>query len=190
MLIKYKSITLKVNQKMIIFLIIGTIHSYGCSIKEPALFQVVQTEVLTGHIVDIRSYKLPKGFFRGASLTKSSPQAFKIWIISGNKFWGYKELFYYIQAPIEYDKTTDVTDDWIIEGSVSHKNRMTYLVKRKDESKVIHLNMPLRKQNYSFSVLENDNGDEIVLFMDISEYVIGNGIFGYAIIKNKDISID
>jgi len=179
---------------MIIFLIVSAIYSYGCSIKEPVLSPLVQVEILTDHVVDIRSYKLPKGYFRGtlwpSKIRKIFPQAFEIWIISGNKIWGYKELFFYIQSPIEYDKATDVTDDWIIEESVLPKNRMTYLVKRKDESKVIRLNMPFREQHYSFSILESDIGDEIVLFMDISEYVVGNGIFGYAIIKNNDVSID
>ena len=171
---------------MIIFLVASTICSYGCSIKEPVLSQIVQVEVLTDHIIDVRSYELPKGSFRGVLWPSKNRKTFNIRIVSGNKFIGYNELFYNIQAPLEFsDKTINVTDDWIIEESVLPENRMIYLVRRKDEGKVFRLYMPPRKQHYSFSVLKNDNGDEIVLFMDLSEYVYDNGIFGYVVIRER-----
>ena len=170
--------------------VVCSVCSYGCSIKEPVLSQVVQVEALTNHTVDIKSYKLPKGHFRGVlwSSLRNNRETFEIWIISGNKFIGRKELFYYIQSPPEFTgKATDTTDEWAIEESILPKNRMTYLVRRKDGSKSIRLNMPLKKQHYSFAISENDNGDEIVLFMDISEYVVDNGIFGYVLIhKDRD----
>ena len=175
---------------MIIFITVGVMCTYSCSLKEPVFSQIVQAEALTNHVVDIRSYKLPKGYFRGVFWSSESPQ-FEIWIILGNKFIGKKTLYYNLLVPPEFiDNLANVTDDWIIEESVLPKNRMTYLIKRKDENKVIRLNMPFRKQHFSFAISKNDNGDEIVLFMDISEYVIGKGIFGYVIIKNKDILID
>ena len=50
--------------------------------------------------------------------------------------------------------------------------------------------MPLKKHHYSFSILENNYGDEIVLFMSLSDYVEdreNNGIFGYVLMhKNED----
>ena len=168
--------------------VVCSVCSYGCSIKEPVLSQVVQVEVLTDHVVDIKSYKLPKGHFRGVSWASliNNRETFEIWIISGNMFTGREELFYYIQSPPEFvDEATDTTDAWAINESVLPKNKMTYLVKRKDGSKSIRLTMPLRKQHYSFAISENGRGDEIVLFMDVSEYVVGNGIFGYVLI-HKD----
>lgn len=176
---------------MVAFIITCIVCSYGCSIKEPVLAQIVQIEALTNNIVDVWSYKLPKGSFRGVLWPSKHRETFNIRIVSGNKFIGYKELFYNIQAPLEFvGKTSDVTDNWIIEENILPKNRMSYLVKRNDESKALRLYMPSRKQHYSFSILENDYGDEIVLFMDISEYVVGNGIFGYVLINNKDRDIN
>ena len=173
-----------------IFLIVGVMCSYSCSLKEPLFSQIVQGEALTDHVVDIISYTLPKGYFRGVFWSSESPH-FEIWIISWNKIIGKKTLYYTLLVPPEFiDNIANVTDEWIIEESVLSKNKMTYLIKNNDESKVIRLNMPFREQHFKFTISKNDNGDEIVLFMDISEYVIGNGIFGYAIIKNKDISID
>ena len=168
---------------VIVFFVVCGVCLSGCSMKEPVLSQIVQVEVLTNHVVDIKSYELPKGSFRGALLFQKSPQSFEIRIVSGNKFIGIKELFYHIPAPPEFiDNNIDVTKDWIIEESILPKNRMTYLLKRKDGNKAFQLYMPLREQHYSFSVLKNDHGDEIVLFMDLSEYVVGKGIFGYVII--------
>ena len=178
---------------LIVFFVVCGVCLHGCSMKEPVLSQIVQVDVLTDHVVDIKSYELPKGSFRGALWFPKSPQSFEIRIVSGNKFIGRKESFYHIPAPAPSEFSTknidgidgwivDVTDDWIIEESILPENRMTYLLKRKDGSKAFQLYMPLRKQHYSFSVLKNDHGDEIVLFMDLSEYVVGKGIFGYVII--------
>ena len=175
---------------VMLYLGVGILFSYGCSIKEPVLSPFVQVEVLAGQVSDIRSYKLPKGNFRGVlwSSLRDSAKTFEIWIVSGNEFIGRKELYYYIQVPTDFvDKTTNVTDDWIIEESILPKNRMSYLVKRKDGNKALLLTMPLRKQHYSFSILKNDYGDEIILFMDLSDYVVDNGTFGYVIIcKDED----
>jgi len=172
---------------IIIFLVAVGMCSYACSLKEPVLSQIVQVELLTNNIIDSRSYKLPKGSFRGVLWPSINRKYYNIRIVSGNKIIGYKELFYNIQAPPEFiDKVADVTDDWTIEESVLPKNKMSYLVKRKDGSKALQLYVPLRKQHYSFSILKNDNGDEIVLFMDLSEYVVSNGIFGYVLLYNKD----
>jgi len=175
---------------MIIFLVAGIVCSYGCSIKEePVLSQMVQVEVLTNHVVDVKSYELPKGYFRGvfwSSLNKKKD--FEIWIVSRNKS-RVKELFYDIPAPFGFiDKATNVTDDWIIEESVLSNNRMTYLLKRKNKSKAIRLYMPLKEQHYSFSISENNYGDEIVLFMSLSEYIEDNGIFGYVLIHKSLIT--
>jgi len=171
---------------MIIFLVAGIVCSYGCSIKEePVLSQMVQAEALTNHVVEVKSYELPKGNFRGVFWPLNERRTFEIWIISGRR-----DVYYYIQAPHEFiDKTTDVTDKWIIEESVLPENKMTYLLK-KNESKSIRLYMPLKKHHYSFSILENNYGDEIVLFMSLSDYVEdreNNGIFGYVLMhKNED----
>jgi len=173
---------------LIIFLIVGGMCLYGCLRKEPVLSEVVQVEALTNHVVDIKSYKLPKGYFRGVFWPSASPQ-FEMWIVSGNKFIGYKELSYYIQAPYDFiDETTVVTDDWIIEESILPKNKMSYLVKKMDGNKAIRLSMPFKKQHFSFAISENEHGDEIVLFMSITEYVVDNGIFGYVVIKSNGVS--
>ena len=170
---------------MIIFLVACNMHIYGCSTEKPVLSQVVQVETLTNHVVDIKSYKLPKGYFRGVFWASKSPQ-FQIWIVYRYKSGVRKELYYDLPAPPEFiDNLTVVTENWVIKESILPENRMTYLVKRKDGSRAFRLYMPLREQSYHFAISENDNGDEIMLFMDLSEYVFDNGIFGYVVIREK-----
>jgi hypothetical protein len=56
---------------------------------------------------------------------------------------------------------------------------------KKDNSKTVQIELPLKKRKYSLNALKNLQGDELIVFMDISETVRDKGLFGYAIIKSN-----
>ena len=106
---------------------------------------------------------------------------FVIWIIDDGR-----EKFFELKPPPEFvNYEREVTDIWqfkIIEKSDSSKK---YLVHKKDGSKSLHLELPIKKRDYSFSVLNNSSGDEIIIFMDISDKIVDTGMFGYVTITDK-----
>ena len=108
-------------------------------------------------------------------------KSFEIWIIDDGH-----EKFFELKSPpefVNYEK--EVTDSWqfkIIEKSDSYKK---YLAHKKDGSKSLHVELPNKKRDYSFSVLKNSSGGEILIFMDISEKIVDTGLFGYVTIADK-----
>ena len=106
---------------------------------------------------------------------------FQIWLIDGDK-----EIFYDIPAPTgfnQYEKET--TEDWNFKLLNATEAKQIYVASKEDSSKSIRLELPLKKRPYSFNVLKNLQGDELIVFMDISETVRDKGLFGYAVIKNE-----
>ena len=149
--------------------------------EQPSTSQLASATVLTNHSIEVISYEIPKGIFRGALWPQKDKRFFEIWIIDDGQ-----EKFFKLKSPLEFvNYEREVTANWefkIIEKSDSSKK---YLARKKDGSKSLHVELPSKKRDYSFSVLNNSSGDEIVIFMDISEKIVDTGLFGYVKITDK-----
>lgn len=154
----------------------------GCNnMKAPISSEVARAWSQTNHNVSIKSYEIPEGVFRGALWPSPNKGNFQIWLIDGGK-----EIFYDITAPSgfnEYEKET--TEDWNFKLLDSTADKQTFVASKKDNSKSVKIELPLKKRKYSLNALKNMQGDELIIFMDISETVRDKGLFGYAIIKSS-----
>lgn len=163
----------------ILFFTILLIVSGCIKFKEPLPTQIAQAKVVSNHVIETKSYEIPKAIFRGVLWPSETTREFRIWIISNNK-----ELFYNIPAPSGFaGDNKDVTADWMVKVNEMSSDRIIYLAERKDGSKSLKLEIPVKKRPYSFSVLKNASGTELLLFMDISEETVDRGLFGYVVIK-------
>jgi hypothetical protein len=149
--------------------------------EQPAPSQLASATVLSNHSIEVVSYEIPKGILRGALWPQKDKKFFEIWTIDDNQ-----EKFFELKAPPEFvNYEREVTDRWqfdIIEKSDFYKK---YLAHKKDGSKSLHVELPNKKRDYSFAVLKNSGGDEILIFMDISEKIVDAGLFGYVTITDK-----
>jgi hypothetical protein len=154
----------------------------GCGNHEqPSLSVHAKAQALSNHSIQIVSYEIPKGIFRGALWPSEGKNFFEIWIIDDGK-----EKIFDLEAPPEFmNYKKAALSEWefqLIEISDSSKK---YLVRRNDGSKSLHLELPIKKRDYSFTVLNNSSGNEILIFMDISERIVDSGLFGYVTIEDK-----
>ena len=148
---------------------------------QPAPSQLASATALSNHSIEVVSYEIPKGVFRGALWPQKDKKFFEIWIIDDGR-----EKFFELKSPPEFvNYEREVTDNWqfkIIEKSDSY---IKYLANKKDRSKSLHVELPNKKRDYSFVVLNNSSDGEILIFMDISEKIVDTGMFGYVIITDK-----
>lgn len=148
---------------------------------QPAPSQLASATALSNHSIEVVSYEIPKGIFRGAQWPQKDKKFFEIWIIDDGR-----EKFFELKSPPEFvNYEREVTDSWqfkIIEKSDSY---IKYLVNKKDRSKSLHVELPNKKRDYSFAVLNNSSDGEILIFMDISEKIVDTGLFGYVMITDK-----
>jgi len=154
----------------------------GCNnIKGPISSNAAKVKNLGNHSVKIKSYEIPDGVFRGSLWPNVSKKMFQIWLIDGNK-----EIFYDIPPPVGFKRyKKETTEDWVFEFLNSTDAKQIYIARKKNNMRVVKLELPVKKRDYSFNVLENIHGDELIVFMDISENVRDEGIFGYVIIKDN-----
>jgi hypothetical protein len=149
--------------------------------EQPLPSQLASATVLSNHFIEVISYEIPNGIFRGALWPQKDKEFFVIWIIDDGK-----EKYFKLKSPPEFvNYEREATDNWdikIIEKSDSSKK---YLARKKGGRKSLHLELPIKKRDYSFSVLNNSSGDEILIFMDISEIIVDTGLFGYVTITDK-----
>jgi len=150
--------------------------------KSPISSDAAQVKALGNHRVSFKSYEIPEGVFRGALWPSPNNVNFQIWLVDKNK-----EKFYDIPAPSGFDRyEKETTEDWNFELLKTTEAKQIYVAKRNDDSKAIQLELPLKKRQYSFKVLKNAQGNELIVFMDISETVSDKGFFGYVVIKNDE----
>ena len=149
--------------------------------EQPLPSQLVSATVLSNHSIEVVSFEIPKGILRGALWPQEDKRFFEIWTIDDSQ-----EKFFELKAPPEFvNYEREVTDRWkfdLIERSDTHKK---YLAHQKNGSKSLHVELPIKKRDYSFSVLKNSSGDEILIFMDISEKIVDTGLFGFVVISDK-----
>lgn len=170
----------KIKNEFVI-LITLMIIGIGCNNSSSIPMPNDEAHVLieSNHKIFIKSYTIPKGIFRGVLWPKSKQAFFQIWITIGNN-----DVFYDISVPdevIPYNK--DITGKWSFTPQKKHTIQQ-FLAKKKNSSKRVQLILPKRKVPFVFRVLENGNGDEMIIFMNIAEKIIHEGLFGYILIKS------
>ena len=155
----------------------------GCNnMKGPISSDAVRAKALGNHNVSFKSYEIPDGAFRGALWPSSNNGNFQIWLVDKKK-----EKFYDIPAPSGFNRyEKETTENWHFELLKTTEAKHIYAAKRKDGSKTIQLELPLKKRPYNFNVLKNVQGDELIVFMGIPETDRDKGLFGYVVIKNDE----
>jgi len=155
----------------------------GCNnMKSPISSDAAQVKAIGNHSVSFKSYEIPEGVFRGALWPSSNNVNFQIWLVDKDK-----EKFYDIPAPVGFDRYEKETiENWNFELLKTTEAKQIYVAKRNDDSKTIQLVLPLKKRPYNFKVLKNAQGNELIVFMDISETIRDKGLFGYVVIKNDE----
>jgi hypothetical protein len=148
---------------------------------KPIPSQRAHAKALSNHDISVVSYEMPEYIFRGAVWPSNTNPNFQIWIIVGRK-----ELYYDIAPPPEfgmYEK--DVTEDWNFEATETHDERITFVASRKDESRSVQVELPKKSKEYGFSALRNSSGEELLVFMNPSETIFDEGLFGYVYIRDE-----
>lgn len=166
--------------KYVGFLVI-TMLAIGCiNMKKPIPSEVGKVRVQSKQKVDVQSYEIPEGIFRGALWPTPGNSNFQIWMIKGSK-----DVFFNIATPQGFKSyESETTKDWSFKLEDKTVSKQIFIVSRKDRSKSVTIELPYKKRGYSFDVLENKQGAELIIFMDISETIIDKGLFGYAVIQN------
>ncbi len=174
---------IRINKALVVFLALIACNKAG----DIVLSDDVKISALSDHILFTQSYEIPESVFRGALWPNKDRRSFKIWVIAKGK-----EIFFEILPPSEFiNYRKEVTENWEIKEtrfSGSKGSTIVYLAERKDGKRKFEVELPVKKRKYSFSVLENFVGEEMLIFMDISEDVVDKGLFGYVTIKSRQSS--
>ena len=138
----------------------------------PVIYNEVSAEALTQHAVMIRAYEIPEGKFRGAIQPLDKRGYFEIWNIENKR-----EVFYEIPSPRVFPGTEKiVTDEWNIRLQ-NIGRRLMYQATRKDGVVSLKFKLPPKKRQYTIYVLRNNKHQELIVFVDLSEFIIDKGIF-------------
>ncbi len=153
---------------------------FGCShVARPKENNIVKAHSPANQIVRLKSYDIPEAVFRGVLWPSPDNADFEVWIIKNKQ-----EIFYRIPAPPEVVKwRSDVTDQWVIQENMTTSDKKEYSLKRKEGTKSLTIEVPRKNRGYSFFILQNDNEEDTVLFMDIDEKITDTGLCGYIVIK-------
>ncbi len=168
----------------IIVIVCTLVFNQKCQYK-PNSYPEVNVKALTEHTTaTIKAYEIPYGKFRGMIQPISNCGYFDIW--NFEKSWASsqfrKEVFYHVPSEPEFPGTEEVvTDQWDI---TLHKKsfNLIYQATKKDGTISLQIELPYKKRDYTFYVLQNDNDQELIVFGDLSEFVEDNGIFGYVFV--------
>ena len=167
---------------MLIIIALASFIFSGCSkLNGPVQSQDAKVTSQSNHVVSVISYEIPKGIFRGVLWPNSTTQYFEVWIIDGSK-----EKFFKISAPPELIVDfEDITKSWTVKKVGIDKNRVVYAAVNSDISQSLKIELPVKKRDYRFTILNNASGDVVILFMDIDENIVDSGIFGYVLMKKQ-----
>jgi hypothetical protein len=155
---------------------------FGCEkANAPISVNIESAKALTNHIIAISSYRIPNGIFRGVLWPSKENPNFKVWLIEKGK-----EVYFDIGTPSEFTTyERGSSEEWKITLTESSNAFKTYSAHKIDGSKSLQFVLPKKRREYSFSVLMNSEGNEILIFMDISEDIVDKGLFGFIEITKK-----
>jgi hypothetical protein len=150
----------------------------------PVISNEVSAEALTQHAAVIRAYEIPEGKLRGAVQPLDKCGYFYIWNIENNR-----EVFYEIPSPRGFPGTEKiVTDEWNIRlQDIGHK--VTYQATRKDGAVSLRFKLPPKKRQYTIYVLRNNKYQELIVFGDLSEFIVDKGVFGYIMVCRESDAV-
>lgn len=162
----------------IIFWLVTNMLS-SCSLYEKKIEpDAKHVRVISTNKVVFRGFDIPKGIFKGVLWPSENNDDFQIWTIEGDE-----EKFYNVHVLENFTSNKEVTRQWNVKEINGSNNTRRYTIQRKDKAKSVELELPVKKRDYSFAVLQNDLSDELILFMDISENIEDKGLFGYILIN-------
>lgn len=165
----------------------------GCSGKQAAAFDDPKIQITSDNfeVSFLKTYRLPEGLFRGVFWPDGKRHTFESWLIDkkGNDF--------YVNIPVADDVLSfdekRATENWGITTSVdADKQIVSYVLEHKLEATKIGVQLPFEKaKHYWLDVFENTSGEQMVMFMNLTDYGIhqnDKGIFGYVILKPRQES--
>ena len=147
------------------------------SVKKPAPNDAIN--IISDNALKSKSYDIPVGIFRGVLWPDPNGKEFTIWLIRNHK-----ELFFKLSAPPEISNwKRQVTEQWQIKKTGSSSLMERYTATKTGSTASVIFDLPKKKRAYWFYVLANEIGQESILFMDLSEDISDQGIFGYIVLK-------
>ncbi len=171
---------------------VGPIYDGG---PTPSPANVAKVMALSNHTVAVTTYTIPQVVFRGADWPTSPHGNFDLWIIVEGKD---RRKSHYVPVPAPQGFRKNVTHKffsyapnakrWSIVVKGETEKLVTYLVKNKDGSIAIQLEVPAKPNPYAFSILENEHGEKLLVFMNIAELIVDDAVFGYVEIKENNHS--
>lgn len=164
----------------IVFIIscsVSTILTACSGTEKPIPSNMANVRMLSDNKIISETFEIPKSIFRGVLWPSKGNENFQIWTIEGRK-----ENFYNIPAPKNFTNNTEVTKQWDIKAVKSKNETKLYKITKKDKSKSLELELPVKKRDYNFAVLKNESNNDLILFMDISEDIKDKGLFGYILV--------
>lgn len=129
----------------------------------------------------ICAYKVPPGEFRGALWPTKNSQYFQVWLKEGNK-----DKYMKVAIPKNFMKYKDATQDWSLSSEILSNGNISYSFLKKDSNDFVQVTLPSEIDYLSLSVLRNSIGEDLLIFMNMSEEEIENGIFGFIVGKSEN----
>ncbi len=159
----------------------------ACGLYKPIPDESGRVKALSDGIISVKSYRIPVGVFRGVLWPGRDDPNFGIWIVTR----GHGEPNFQIPTPEEFASITEAINpksdpDWNVQEIKGSEGKVLYTIESKRNNKSVRLELPVKKREYSFAILRNSAGKEMLVFMDISQYVVDEGLFGYAILSGQE----
>ena len=93
------------------------------------------------------------------------------------------EKDYKIDVPIHLRQLKEVDMEWRKEVVKYDNKNILYSISNKDNSISFELELPVKKRKYTITILHEQTGFNMVLFMDIEDEISDKGLFGYIILE-------
>jgi len=172
------------NLKSIFVLGVLILSLSACGLHKPIPDESGRVRALSNRIIGVKSYRIPVGVFRGVLWPGRDDPNFVVWVITKRR----EELHFEIPTPEEFASITAAINpksdpDWNVQETKGSEGKVLYTIENKRDDKSVRLELPMKKREYSFAVLRNSAGKEMLVFMDIAEVVVDEGLFGYAMLS-------
>ena len=148
----------------------------GCSERKPHIVPDIFVEDSSGVQLETVAYMIPNGKFRGVTWPKDQENVFQIWVVDN------EEYFFNLPSPIEGPLETK-RGKWTATRVRSSAKNTVWLATDDSGSREYFIELPKGPVDFQFHSFDSVEGREILVFMNISEAVRQEGIFGIATLK-------
>lgn len=151
----------------------------ACSVYEqPVQLSEPRATAISGHIISDISYRVPRGIFRGVLWPAANERYFRLWVIRNHS-----EIYYKVKPPVEMSgNEVETTDKWSIAERGGRAGIVVYSLANVDMSKVLRIELPSGVVGYSFAVLRASERLDVIIYLTMTDSVVGSGLFGYVCI--------